>query len=910
MNLRAQELFLAASALADGERASFLDAECAGAPELRAEIELLLSTGGKPPAAPEAPAPATWTSAIDELKAKESQPRSQLERGETIGRFVVLGLVGRGGMGEVYAAYDPELDRKVAVKVVRARVSRSSDSRGRLMREAQAIAKLSHPNVVVVYDVGTIGERVFIAMEFVEGRTVGQWLQDTKRSVREVLGVFMAAGRGLAAAHKAGLVHRDFKPDNVMIGDDEQVRVMDFGLARQVTAGAKDRRGKSSDGTTSDSSREDLAPRTPDPEDALSRSGAHLSSKLTQTGVRMGSPAYMAPEQFMGAETDARTDQFSFCVALYEALYGERPFAGQTALALQLQVLDGAIRPPPASSRVPSWIRRIVLRGLSPGAGDRFPSMEDLLAALAKDPAAQTRRWALAAGTVATMAALVGVTHRLGSTERSMCTSGGGRLAGIWEPGRPDSERKAAVQRAFRSSGRSYAERAYEGAAQLLDQYATRWTSMYTEACEATHVRGEQSAEVLDLRMACLRERLVNLRALSDVFATADGKVVENAVTAAAALPPLDRCGDVALLRAVIQPPDDPKTRKQVDDLKDELAQLIALRDSGQCARAIPKADSLIARARAVGYEPLLADTLYAAAQVGSNCGGAAEILQRLRDAHTAATASHNDEVAAQAASLIPSFAINRFGEIPVAREWLVVARGDVARIKRETVADAMLAQAEGMLALTDKAYDRAIVAADRSIDITRRLLGPDDPLTIQWEVNKGDMQATAGRLEDALKTDVRAREHLERILGPEHPRVGYAWHNEGEHFNLMGRYRESEVAYQRAADLFRQNGADVDVLAWALNGLGRARLGQDRPDAALAPLEEALTIRTRQHAPAPQTGETRFLLARALESRPAERRRALELASNAHSDLAGDPKAIAEIDAWLDRARPKHAGR
>src|SRR5579862_6912981 len=157
-----------------------------------------------------------------------------LAKGATIGRYVVLGLLGRGGMGEVYAAYDPELDRKIAVKLLRARGGSgeaTADGKTRLLREAQAIARLSHPNVVVVYDVGTFGESVFIAMEFVEGRTLAGWMHASPRSHREIMQVFLAAGRGLAAAHAAGLVHRDFKPDNVMVTNDGQVRVMDFGLA-------------------------------------------------------------------------------------------------------------------------------------------------------------------------------------------------------------------------------------------------------------------------------------------------------------------------------------------------------------------------------------------------------------------------------------------------------------------------------------------------------------------------------------------------------------------------------------------------------------------------------------------------------------------------------------------------------
>jgi tetratricopeptide (TPR) repeat protein/predicted Ser/Thr protein kinase len=836
---------------------------------------------------PDAPgAPVSWTAAIAAMAPPpETAPADQLERGQTIGRFVVLGLVGRGGMGEVYAAYDPELDRKVAVKVVRARVARSRDDRARLLREAQTIAKLSHPNVVVVYDVGTIDDRVFIAMEFVEGSTLGSWLKAAPRSTREVLAVFAAAGRGLAAAHQAGMVHRDFKPDNVMVGAEGQVRVMDFGLARQL----------SDDDHEQPSADTGPAVEPPQPR----------STKITRTGAQIGSPAYMAPEQFLGRPSpDQRTDQFSFCVALYEALYGERPFGGQSLLALQVSVVEGAVRPAPSHSQVPGWIRRILLRGLAVDPAARFPSVATLLAALANDPARRTRRWALGGATAAVMLVLVAVTHRLTSNQRLMCTAGAAHLAGVWEPGPDASARKATIHRAFAASGRSYAEQAWIEVARLLERYAGRWTAMYTDACQATHVRGEQSAEVLDLRMTCLRERLGNLRALSDVFAAADGNVVEHAVSAAAALPSVDRCADIPLLRAIVRPPEDPATRKRVDDLRGELAQLIALRDSGQCLRATPLSSSLIAAAQAVGYQPLLAETLFASAQLGNLCGDDAEMLQRFREAHAAASAARNDELAAQASALIPSFAINRLGQLVVAREWLMVARGDVARLGRESLADAMLAQAEGMLALTERDYPRALAAADRSIAITRRLLGADDPLTIQWQANKGDWQQIAGRLDEALQTDIGAREHFERVLGRDHPRVALVANNEGEVLNLLGRHREAEAAFRRSAALFRQRGADPILLAWALTGLGRALLGDNQADAAAAPLEEALAIRLQHHAAPQQLAETRFALARALWSRPADRGRALALGASARRDYGEDQQGVDEIDAWLSRTR------
>ena len=320
---------------------------------------------------------------------------------------------------------------------------------------------------------------------------------------------------------------------------------------------------------------------------------------------------------------------------------------------------------------------------------------------------------------------------------------------------------------------------------------------MYTDACEATHVRGEQSAEVLDLRMACLNERLGNARALSDVFASADGKVVENAVSAAAALPSLDRCADVAALRAVVKPPEDPATRKRVEDLRGELAQPMALRDSGQCARATAKADALIAEVRAVGYQPLLAETLFESAQLGTS-GGDAETLQRFREARRGHR-GHNDEVAAQASAH------------PVLRDqspWAV--RSPASGWGRARGRRAAGTRNSGRRDAGPGGRDAGGVgtrlrarpdAADHSIAITRRLLGPDDPLTINWEATRATGKRPPGVSTRLWRPTSGRAEHFERVLGPEHPRVALVWNNEGEVLNLLGRYGEAEVAYERAAN-------------------------------------------------------------------------------------------------------------
>jgi serine/threonine protein kinase len=287
----------------------------------------------------------------------------RLAAGTAVGRYVVESWIGAGSMGDVYAAHDPDLDRRVAIKVLRARGSdRAAESVAtRMRREAQAMARLSHQNVVTVYDVGTFEGCVFVAMELVDGGTLRAWRREQPRSWREVLGVFEHAGLGLAAAHAAGLVHRDFKPDNVLVGRDGRVRVTDFGLARAVREEGEG------------SPREEPAGAPPAPA---------LHDTITRTGTLVGTPAYMAPEQLAGATADARSDMFGFCVALHEALYGRRPFAGATVAELRVSAASESLPAPPRGSGVPAYLHRALSVGLRRTPEQRYDSMETLLAVL------------------------------------------------------------------------------------------------------------------------------------------------------------------------------------------------------------------------------------------------------------------------------------------------------------------------------------------------------------------------------------------------------------------------------------------------------------------------------------------------------------------------------------------------
>jgi serine/threonine protein kinase len=317
--------------------------------------------------------------------AEDSQvaKRPVLSVGDRVGRYLVLSTLGAGGMGVVFAAYDPQLDRKVALKLLRANLgANAKEARTRLKREAQAIAQLNHPNVVGVYDVGTTNDGdVYIAMEFVEGDTLTAWLDRYPRSWREILEVFQQAGQGLMAAHSVGLLHRDFKPDNVLVGGDGRVRVTDFGLARSVFL------EDSARGAATLSAAEAIASRPGSESSPSGRRPAPASPlhvDLTATGTVLGTPRYMPPEQLTGPTIDARADQFSFCVALYEALYATHPLPGKTSVAM-LEHGEKAL-PPPDSSKVPATIARAVLRGLDKERSKRFPTMAALMHELAPPP--------------------------------------------------------------------------------------------------------------------------------------------------------------------------------------------------------------------------------------------------------------------------------------------------------------------------------------------------------------------------------------------------------------------------------------------------------------------------------------------------------------------------------------------
>jgi tetratricopeptide (TPR) repeat protein len=825
-------------------------------------------------------------------------PEATLARGTALGRFVVLGLVGRGAMGEVYGAYDPDLDRKIAIKLVRASAGGGADgaeSRTRLMREAQAAAKISHPNVVVVYDAGTFGDRVFIAMEFVEGHTLRYWLQERGRSVPEILDAFLAAGRGLAAAHEKELVHRDFKPDNVMVGAGGHVRVMDFGLAR-VADGA-DPDPPSPMGLALALLGGGAAPvdleATPILGAAVARAPVVTSTtpvfrdKITATGALLGTPAYMSPEQFQGGLADARSDQFSFCVALYEALFAARPFEGRTLDELARNVVGGNIVEPPASRGVPARVRKALEHGLRVNPHDRFPSMNSLLAEL----------------------------EGAGSGRGGFAAHAAAKLVGVWRPpaeGEAIAPEKEEIREAFLATGKPYAAAAFATASATLDRYTQRWSELYVEVCEATHLRGEQSAEILDLRMALLTEGLDDLKALCRLFRGATAEVVSNADKAASSLANIERCRDVAFIRNAVRPPQEFETRVLVEELRARLAEVRALLHVGRLADGSRAIDPLVGEARRVGYDPLVAEALLMRGKLVNESSGYDRARASLEEAFSTAEYSRHDEVAAETAIIIMGLEGYVNSRFDVAEVW---GRYAEALLRRMGTHDLLwgwyfnnrsnVREMQGRLA-------EAVDDARRAVEAKTRALGPqsfDVALSIG---NLANHLAYGGDFVGALENVDRALAILVETVGTDHPWTALRLGNRGQFLFRLGRFEEAEDAAVRAlAIVERETDPSGYAVTFPLRTLGLCQLAMGRFDEARTVFERAARIREASMKTPLRLAEVHFPLARALYE-TGERERALALAGQARGEYQHAARTplleqdLAELDSWLaERGSP-----
>jgi len=735
-------------------------------------------------------------SAAPSLPAPGRAPSPGLAAGERLGRYEIERKVGAGGMGEVYAAHDPQLDRRVAIKVLPA-TYRTADSAARLVREAQALAKLTHPNVVAVHDAGEVDGRVFLAMQFVEGTTLGEHLARHALPAADIVALFVAAGRGLAAAHAAGLVHRDFKPGNVLIDAAGHVAVTDFGLARAADELAAAER---------------LVPRvataahTPPPRSARSS----LDSNVTQAGALIGTPAYMAPEQHHGERGSARSDQFAFCVALWEALFRTHPFVppGHDAVTSPFEythlITAGALVTPAAGHAVPRRVIAALTRGLERAPERRWPSVAALLDEL-EPPVAPYRTAVVALAAAATVGAVAAGWLLLRGDARgpSCAADAGDRLATAWT-----AARGAAIAERFAATGRPYAATTAAETAAALDRYGARWSELAQDACAAGRGADAAARELAERRAACLDHRLIALRTVVEQLAgDGRGELVDGAAAVIAGLPALDDCADARALAAAGAPP--PEVASKLPALEARLAEARVRLDAGLFRDALALLGPIATDADALGWAPLRVDVLQATgeAQLGLLAPSSPTLLaaaelataQRLDRAAArawtaamhAAAIEHDRSAAATLARIAASTAAATGDAALIARTRVVHARA-LVRLHRAAEAEpmcrAVLAEAEArpgatardvqlardclleaLVPLDRRADARAVVEA--SIAAREAATGPDHPAVADYLLARSSLLRAEGKDADALADARRAHAIRERIFGDHHLR-------------------------------------------------------------------------------------------------------------------------------------------
>ncbi len=775
-------------------------------------------------------------------------PPEALPRGTSVGRYLVLERLGAGGMGEVYAAFDPQLNRKVALKLLLpgGEGLERGEAHARLVSEARAMARLSHPNVLPVFDLGDHGDRVFIALELVEGSTLRQWLKERPRRWHEVVDVLTLAGRGLAAAHAAGLVHRDFKPDNVLVGRDGRVLVFDFGLACE--------QGTSVPGTPTPVDLADILrgqPLSPEFPASLShpRTREPRETPVTRAGHIMGTPGYMAPEQYRQEAVTARADQFSFCATLYYALYREHAFEGSGAAALARATLEGRVRPPSREARVPGWVRQIVLKGLSHRPQDRYVSLEALLEALHDDPRVRRRRRvfivAAAVFLLATLAGAVGEWHQ----RQSLCAGVGQRLAGVWDAGR-----QGTVEKAFLATGQPYAADAFARVKSALEGYATDWVGHSQRACEATRLQGVATEEQLTARTACLERRRAELKALTDVLSEADASVVERSVEAVRGLSEPGPCQDVDAASQV-PPPTDPKLAERVENLRASLARARALRISGQYAAGLAVSAPVVAEARTHGYRPLLAEALLELGQQQLGLQDAAA-ERHLKEAVWTADEVRLDEVRAEALVALTEWVAYDAVRVKDGHDWYHQARALLARTRRQGRLLAELESAHGLVyssqgdaAAAEASQRNALVVLEQA-NGARGMAGDDHEMAVVLR-RLGTALSAQGRHEEALLVYERAHAAFVQALGGEHPRVGSTLVNLGTTLSALGRHEEAlRPLRQGVGILERTLPARHPFRSMALDALGGALGREGRTEEAVRVLRRAVEAAEQVRGP------------------------------------------------------------
>jgi tetratricopeptide (TPR) repeat protein len=778
---------------------------------------------------PESDVPDVRADAVEERSALGRLKSSLFARDTKpieLGRYRLEKRLAAGGVGVVYDAWDPELERRVAVKLMQARGGSSGEARARLLREAQAMARLSHPNIVPVYDVGTYDEPdlaevddagVFVVMELIDGTRLDVWLRESSRSLAEILAVFHAAGLGLEAAHEAGIVHRDFKPSNVIVGADGRVRVLDFGLAA-----ARDPAAPSADGGV-EQSKQQLIP-------------SGLATPLTMTGSVMGTPAYMAPEQHDGAATDPRTDQFSFCVALFHAVYRTRPFPQTSMEALAAAKKSGDLVKPPARPGVRAALADAILRGLRPAPSDRFDDLGALLRVL--EPRSRVAAW-LGVGLVS--AALVGgATVWLAAPADAPCTTHHAQSADVW-----NDEVRGSIAAAFAATARPYAASTWSEVESRVHRRVDQWSALRTSTCQSALVDKRESTEWMHRVDACADRHLARIVGLLEVFAEADGAVVDGAVESVSSLPNVEEC-ERAPLDVVPEIPAG--VRAEVARADAETAAAAALGEAARYEEARARVDSASALAVQSGHAPAIARALLVAGELDISEGRHQRAVETLRQAVLEAERG-GDAMAGIDALLALASALVRLARYEEAGRELDLA---AARIDGRSLGDRWqfsLLRTRGGLEVGRGQLDRARETQAEALRIGTELYGRDD-LRIADNLNSlGAVEQDASRPDAARAHFVGAHRIFIAVLGGQHPSVGMVENNLGNVAQMQEDFDGALAHFERSREIWsRAYGPDHPRVGDAHNNLGNLLRRRGELDRALASQLEGLRIRKKNY--------------------------------------------------------------
>jgi tetratricopeptide (TPR) repeat protein/tRNA A-37 threonylcarbamoyl transferase component Bud32 len=714
-----------------------------------------------------------------------------------IGRFEVIAPIGSGAMGRVVRARDPELGREVAIKVRHAEARLDADGEIRLRREAQALARLNHPAVVAVHEVGHHDGATYIAMEHVEGLTLEAWLA-TPRTSHEVVDVMVSAGRGLAAAHAAGLVHRDVKPSNIFVTAGGVAKIGDFGLARPD-------QGAIAEVTSSGAGVLDLA------------------VPLSITGALIGTPAYMSPEQLRGETATAASDQFAFCVTFYQALYGRRPFSAGGVQLLLAAIARGPTLP--ATPRMPARLRRVLVRGLAADPARRFPSMTALLAALPGRRGAA--RWLAGAGLAG--AALVGavVGGQVLAAGADPCAVPDARAAGIFAAGRVGG-----IEAALAAAGDAPAAATVR---RLLTDYGRRWEATRLSACRAA-TQGALSAVLRDGQRICLDRRLDRVDDLATVL-TAPGALRTGAAGAVEALPDPASC-----LRLDLRFADREPAVAGAVAVERRVDRLVNLEATGQAAQ-VTEADAVVAAADATGDPRLAARARLARAATLTAVERFAEAEPLLAEAARDAARARDDELMAEAWIAQVALLVRHLGRIDEARRWVAVAEAATARAGDPPLLRAALREQVGALLVESGQFDRARDELEVALALRQRA-HPGATVTLAAShLAVGGVLVRQGRRSEARGHYEAALGLYRDALGDRHPDTVSALANLGSSM-VFADPEGAEVHLAEARRLGAVvHGADSVLVARVVDNLGIARYMRGDYAAAAAHHREAAAL-------------------------------------------------------------------